>query len=204
MKYFSIDTETTGLDANKCQLLELAVVYDNGDLNTPPEDLPYFHAVFSWDIVVGNPYAVGMNAELLQKGRKGARQYKIEVADDMDQMFKFHNKRFPLPNKIANACEEDFLKWLCEVKEVEPKGIKRSTFAGKNVAAFDFNFVPWIRKYAIHRTMDPAMLYTKWTDDRPAGLAKCKERAGLGDSVAHTALEDALDVVRLIRLGIGS
>ena len=39
-------------------------------------------------------------------------------------------------------------------------------------------------------------------DERLPDSKTCYERAGLDDKVAHTAVEDALAVVRLVRMGI--
>jgi DNA polymerase III epsilon subunit-like protein len=50
-----------------------------------------------------------------------------------------------------------------------------------------------------HRTLDPAMLYTLYTDPEPPSMKTCMERAGFEGEVAHTALEDALMVIRLLR-----
>jgi hypothetical protein len=46
---------------------------------------------------------------------------------------------------------------------------------------------------------------TEWRpaeDDKLPDSKTCYERAGWDNKVAHTALEDALAVVRLVRLGI--
>ena len=45
---------------------------------------------------------------------------------------------------------------------------------------------------------------TEWlpTDDKLPNSKTCYERAGIGGKVAHTALEDALAVVQLIRAGV--
>ena len=53
-----------------------------------------------------------------------------------------------------------------------------------------------------HRTLDPAVLFWEANDEKLPDSKTCYERAGLDGKVAHTAVEDALAVVRLIRLGI--
>ena len=80
--------------------------------------------------------------------------------------------------------------------------------AGKNFASFDLQFLnqlPGFRKFIRfkHRFLDPAMLW--WDpdlDDGPPDTKTCMERAGLAGEVAHTAIEDALVVVKLIRAAI--
>ena len=54
-----------------------------------------------------------------------------------------------------------------------------------------------------HRTLDPAVLYWENRQDEKLPDSKtCYERAGLDNKVAHTAVEDALAVVRLVCAGL--
>jgi hypothetical protein len=77
--------------------------------------------------------------------------------------------------------------------------------AGKNFANFDQKFLEKLPNKFVkfrHRILDPAMLFTDpMLDDAPPSSALCLERAGFGGEVAHTALEDALMVVKLLRRG---
>jgi DNA polymerase III epsilon subunit-like protein len=82
------------------------------------------------------------------------------------------------------------------------------TAAGKNFASFDRQFLKRLPRFEQvvrlrHRTLDPAVLYWHPLEDEELPSSKtCYERAGLDNKVAHTAVEDALAVVRLVRLGI--
>jgi hypothetical protein len=83
------------------------------------------------------------------------------------------------------------------------------TAAGKNFAAFDLQFLnnkfdltgPRANQMKIHhRVIDPAMLYfDPTTDTELPNLQTCMDRAGIEDTVDHTGLDDALQVVKLLR-----
>ena len=53
MPYVSIDIETTGLDPETCQILEIGAVFDNWTL--PIRDLPTFHCYVVHKQIVGSP-----------------------------------------------------------------------------------------------------------------------------------------------------
>ena len=55
-----------------------------------------------------------------------------------------------------------------------------------------------------HRTLDPAVLFWEANDEKLPDSKTCYERAGLDNKVAHTAVEDAQAVVRLVRMGINN
>ena len=81
---------------------------------------------------------------------------------------------------------------------------KAVTPAGKNFASFDRQFLKRLPEFQNkvrlhHRTLDPAMLFWLAADERLPDSKTCYERAGMDPKVAHTALEDALAVVQLIR-----
>jgi hypothetical protein len=50
------------------------------------------------------------------------------------------------------------------------------------------------------RVLDPAQFYINWTKDiELPNLSTCKQRAGLDSNVSHNAIEDAWDVIMLLR-----
>lgn len=74
-------------------------------------------------------------------------------------------------------------------------------FAGKNFAGFD---KPWLiqrgfKLNAHHRTIDVGFHFAKPEDEYLPVLQDCLERAGIESKVTHNALEDALQVVELVR-----
>jgi DNA polymerase III epsilon subunit-like protein len=189
MPYVSIDLETTGLNPDYCQLLEIGAVYDDGFKFV--DELSVFHKyVYSPNgRYTGEPFALQMNAKILK------RLSSISGADKQ-------NKVCVRPDEVA----ECFRQWLIEACGWDGKTCL--TPAGKNFASFDKQFLDrlpgWTEKVKLnHRTLDPAMLWwNPLTDDRLPGSQECMDRAGLKGTVAHTAVEDAEVVVRLIRLAI--
>jgi hypothetical protein len=104
-------------------------------------------------------------------------------------------------------CREDellqqFAAWLTAIG-VNPMNV---IAAGKNFAKFDLQFIkrlPWyggLVKFH-HRIVDPTGYYILPTDVEPPNTQTCLKRAGLPEFVAHKAVDDALDVIRLQRHG---
>lgn len=181
MKYVSIDIETTGLDSARDQILEIGAIFDDGKIDL--WKLPRFHCYVHAKIMTGDPFALAMNAEIIKK-----------IANkDPDCM---ENRQIVgyFANWLTVSCGYDL-------------GSEKVVYAGKNVGSFDLPFLDnnidgWRGLPRHHRILDPAMLYLKADDKGPLSLADCLERAGIQKSVKHTALEDAEDVVRLIRHGV--
>ena len=77
--------------------------------------------------------------------------------------------------------------------------------AGKNFGTFDKLFLqelPWWQKLirTRQRVLDPAILMVDWKSDKSLpNLTQCKERAGVTGIVTHNALEDAWDVIEVLR-----
>ena len=101
------------------------------------------------------------------------------------------------PGEVADA----MAAWLGRCGWDLSTGI---TPAGKNFASFDRQFLKRLpdfeKKVRLHhRTLDPAMLFLAARRREAARQQDVLQRAGMGPKVAHTALEDALAVVQLIR-----
>jgi len=180
-QYLSIDIETTGLDPDTCQILEIGAVLD--DWQRPVDRLPVYHRLVVHPQYRGDAYALALNSKLLKR-----------LAGPQDSDFR-------APDQIA----DDFRRWL-QLQGWD--GDKSLTPAGKNFASFDKQFLKRLPGFEravplSHRTIDPAILF--WnpaTDDKLPDSKTCYERAGLDGKVAHTAVEDALAVVKLIRFSI--
>lgn len=181
MPYISIDIETTGLDPATCQILEIGAVWD--DWTRPLQDLPTYRRLVVHEQYRGDAYALVMNAELLRRLSGQREPWFLDeerVADDLAEWLK-------------TACGWD--------------GRTALTPAGKNFASFDRQFLKRLPRFEKvvrlhHRTLDPAILYWQFDDEKLPDSKTCYERAGMDGKVAHTAVEDALSVVRLIRWGI--
>ncbi len=197
MKYLSIDLETTGLDWENNQILEFGAVLEDSNKKLPIEELPKYHAFIKHpgNNISGNIFALNMNASIIEK-LKNEKLYKDkynyikidELADDFLAWLKIQG--FEIDEKIY----DDTTHYSTTI-----------TVAGKNFAGFDKNFlnnVPgFSKKIKIRsRVIDPAVLFVDWkNDDALPSLDECKQKAGIVGAVTHTAVEDAIDVIELLR-----
>lgn len=85
--------------------------------------------------------------------------------------------------------------------------LPKITAAGKNFASFDLPFILKTPKSNLieirHRSIDPGTLWMKPTDEKVPNTKECMCRAGIDGEVAHTAVEDAIVVIKLIRKKYG-
>lgn len=180
MKYVSIDLETSGLDPETCDIIEIGAVIDDLEVSRPIKGLPRFHAYVVKESYRGEPYALSMHPEIFKRIATRAEGYQ-----------------YLAPEEVGKA----FFEFLRE------NGLDGTiTAAGKNFASFDAKFLKKLPDFEEevkirHRVIDPAMLYWKPEEDGTIlpGTSLCMKRAGLKSVVAHTALEDAEVVVELIR-----
>jgi hypothetical protein len=184
--YISIDIETTGLNPVWCQILEIGAILD--DWRTPVEQLSRFHCYVVHREIRGEPFALAMNHEIL--GR-------------IAEQGKYPQFQFLQPQHVGVT----FAKWL-HTLNIDPHS--KVLAAGKNFAAFDLQFLNKLsesycpfKDYVTfkHRVIDPgSMFFDPVIDlDGPPDSKTCMARCGLGGDVAHTALEDAEAVIRMVR-----
>lgn len=189
--FVSIDIETTGLDPETCQIIEIGAVID--DWLEPLCNPPMFHCYVKQDMYRGEPYALSMHATIF---RRIATQEK--------------GFGYGYPGEVAKQLGT----WMRENGAYQPDTDNptreaRAVVAGKNFASFDDKFLRQLPHFDEHvkyhhRILDPAMLF--WdplTDTKPPGMKTCMKRAGLEGEVAHTALEDAIIVAKLIHVAVG-
>jgi oligoribonuclease (3'-5' exoribonuclease) len=180
MKYCSIDIETTGIDEETCDIIEIGVVLDDLKNPKPLDQLATYHTYVLPEGrgYVGEPFALSMHGEIFERISSLDPDYTYLEANEVGESLS------------------DFFADYFEYKILA---------AGKNFGSFDLQFLKklpefnnWVTFH--HRSLDPSMLYIDLAEDlEPPGLKKCLERAEIGE-IAHTALEDALDVVKLIRV----
>lgn len=178
MKYVSVDVETTGLDPERDQLLQLAMVVEDTSNIQPIEELPAFCAYVKHERVQGDAFALAMNARHLDfiSGRVTPSPYPVL----------------------------DFKQWLRGfVREAHfflDKHIGADTkavAAGKNFGSFDRNFLPpELRARFHHRCIDPGSVFIDWDKATPPSLDTL-----LGRPVEHDALADARAVIEVLRRG---
>lgn len=199
MKYLSIDLETTGLDADYSSILELAVIYDDGVSKI--EDLKRFHCLFHHTIISGDLFAFAMNAEILKEiAGISAPTTPVLMPSAAYQEFRLWYLNEVLG--VLTVPTQLFDKWNSTVA----KNPKMGSFnmAGKN-PNFDRKFLDEWSTFKKdfsprHRVVDPTIGFAKWDDDVLPNLELCKARAGFSNqTVTHRAMDDALDIVRLVR-----
>jgi oligoribonuclease (3'-5' exoribonuclease) len=178
MKYVSIDLETTGLDEEYCQIIEIGAVVDDTSYETPVDKLPTFHCYVVHPYYSGEPYALHMHADIFSKLHHRPEGWRYE----------------PITT-VAGA----FQLWIAKHFEDE-----KATIAGKNFMSFDMNFMKKLPNFDksqfAHRCIDPAMRFWQPSvDEKIPNLKTCMERAGIKGEVTHTALEDAFQVIKLLR-----
>jgi DNA polymerase III epsilon subunit-like protein len=181
----SLDIETTGLNPEYCQVLEIgAIIYDTTNPKSY-EESPKFHTYIRHFPIVGEPYALNLNNRIISM-----------MAD------KNKSDLFCSPEEAVDRLET-FLRKYQDVKDDDQLWI---TLAGKNVLSFDLQFLKRLPNFekkinVRHRALDPAILYfDPEKDDSLPGTEICKQRANLGNTVKHEALADAWDVIQLLEL----
>jgi oligoribonuclease (3'-5' exoribonuclease) len=189
----SCDIETTGLDPSWCQILEIGAVIDNLEDQLPIEKLPKFHCYVVHDKIIGEPYALSMHAEVLKRiAKRDPGYFYYDISEVAEIFYQWLSKHYP----------------GCEVGSIinRSQEIGKVNFAGKNFASFDLQFlekVPhwdaWVKYH--RRVLDPTIWHLKKGDISMPDTKECLMRAGIKREISHTALQDSMDVVELLRNG---
>ncbi len=131
--YVSIDIKTTGLDPVQDQILEFAAVAWTNEKGIAHQ--PSFHSVVDPGRIIGDPYALSMNAKLIERIRDG----EGKRLDDVMYNFRSWLTTFALGN------------------------IRRVTALGNNFASFDLQFLKratyWPKELFTYRNLDIGSLY---------------------------------------------
>jgi len=193
MKYISIDLETTGLDPENNNIIEFGAVLDNLKELKPLEELPRFHAYICMDEYKGQPYALSMHPDIFRRIAKREEGYN-----------------YLYPNTLGKAFLDFLTKHGYEQEVKKGKTIPRTVInvAGKNFGTFDLQFLNKQTNFSSSvkirsRILDPGILCLEPEDEVIPGLSECLKRIGVDKEVAHTTIEDSLDVIRVIRAKLG-
>jgi hypothetical protein len=224
MKYISIDIETTGLDPVNCQILSIGAVIEDTNNKLPLSDLPRFHGVISHENITGSVFAINLNKELIGAihNYREAKTQELKIECETSYGCKFYSEK-EIVEKLFQFCfrngiDPDYKKpdspignHTVSVDGIPYPAITSTlpktylTCAGKNFAGFDKKFLEllprWKQIFSIRsRVLDPAILFVDWqNDEHVPNLYECKQRAGIDGVVTHNAVEDAMDVVKLLR-----
>jgi hypothetical protein len=196
MIYLSLDIETTGLNPLTCDVLEIGALLEDTENPAGREKLPTFHKYLWRDVYRGEPYALAMNAHIFKK------ILELKKSEGVGGMYGEDHTLTDMTHMWGH-----FNQWILKHKSVFPEGSfendKRPTLtvAGKNVAGFDLPFLKnaFMPKFH-HRVIDPGMMYFDPRNDKVVpDLKECKKRAKLPEVVSHEAMDDAWDVIQLVR-----
>lgn len=194
MRFVSIDIETTGLDPDTCQVLEIGAVINDPGVRL--EKLPTFRFRIRREVYTGEPWALSMHRDLFKDLATKKR--------NTDSGFCTHHLN---DDWYGLGCEFQsyFAEWLL-MCDIDPT---KFVAAGKNFASFDAPFLKKLRTPGAklirwqHRILDPGSMYVRPDDSVIPDTDECCKRAGLysidipGDK--HTSIHDALVVIALIR-----
>jgi oligoribonuclease len=184
MKYLSLDIETTGLDWEKCQILQIAGIIEDTDKKLPRSECPQFNLFVKHNVYVGEAYALHLNGWILEKLHTG----------------NFLPGETMLQSEQVATCIYKF----CREYGLLDKHDSRIVAAGKNFSGFDKNFIKRLHLSEVldfhQRVLDPTTPYMNWKEDSvPPSLETCLLRAGIPKSITHKADDDAWDVIQVLR-----
>lgn len=183
MKICSIDLETTGLNPDIHDIVEFSLVIDDYAKWQPCDSLPFFQCYVEKEgSYVGDPMALSMHSKIFHK-----------LATKSGNIVSLRNLMYKLRNFLtAHGFEPD-------------KNDQIEIFvAGKNFAMFDLPFLQkhisdWAGIKINRRIIDVGSMYLDPFKETVPNLQQCLTAAKLHEEVSHSAYEDALQVLKLIR-----
>ena len=199
MKYISLDLETTGIDPENDQILEIGAIIEDSEKRLPLEECPKFHFIVEQESgrYSGTPFALSLNQRIFDV-LKGIPEHG-GLPDKHCPAFKYRAENRVIKSDTVSS---QFYFWLRE----NDMQHDRIVFAGKNFGPFDLQFLKKLKNWNqmvkhSSRILDPGLMYTNFkTDKVPPNMTECKKRAGIKNTVvSHHALEDAWDVIELLR-----
>ena len=160
--------------------MEVGAVFDDLLDQKPLDLLPRFHCYVRSNLLGGEPYALSMHPKILRR-----------IAEQEPGF------TYLWPGEVTR----EFKKFLLQHVPTAKDGVN---VAGKNFDGLDRLFLEKLPKFKEeiklrHRVIDPAILYWQPGDETLPGTELCYQRAGLEPVAAHTAIEDALGVIQLVR-----
>lgn len=204
MEYVSVDIETTGLDRENDQVIEIGAIIENTHNPLPFNEIPKFHAIVRHNRYTGTPIAINMNQRI------------FKILADREYLSDSDKIQYDIKYNIVKADEvaQHFYYWCVKHLQNKPKDFPHnpvtSNVAGKNYLDFDKRFLEklpeWNKYFSFQRrTLDPAILFTNFMEDtKLPDLSKCLQRAGIEDNVVtHEAVKDAWQVIQVLRTKYG-
>ncbi len=165
--YISIDIETTGTDPERHQILEIAAVYNHQEVDVM--SCPFFQAIVDPGEIVGDVFALNMNARIIER----------------------------LANGIGDSLERGMNGLMDWVEKIQRDfGVERFHLIGKNVGAFDLQFLKrtpgWHGDFFSYRHLEIGSIYS--TSEGISGQSELFDMRPTGAKIEgnpHEALYDA-------------
>jgi len=215
MKYVSIDIETSGLNHDMNHVLSIGAIIEDTNNKLPYEELPKFNAIVLQNNIQGSPRAITMNKEIISlmgEYLEGTDEVRGVLNNNSGYQFyeeenvikEFYTFLWCNGFSAMDSLSTHVNGKLMPIIDSKAKPITLNV-AGKNFGTFDKLFLqelPWWQKLirTRQRILDPAILCVDWVNDTSLpSLTTCKERMNVEGIVTHNALEDAWDVIELLR-----
>lgn len=188
-----MDIETSGIDPDQDQVLEIGFVVDDLLKEVP---LNWGRIVICHDRIYGDPYALQMNSELLIEIHNNGNKLSKYVHTYNDKIFT-HSVCYTKPDYAIGQLKQMIANLY---------GVNAINLAGKNLGSFDIPFLKQLDGFEFlkynRRIIDPSVFYLQEEDSVVPNLSQCLERANMKPTNLHSAVGDAFDVCRLIRHGM--
>ena len=187
MKLLSIDVKTTGLDPNRCSVLEVGAVVFNPDpllavdgvVNAKGRKWHTFRRLVRHTMIQGEPRVLAMNADILDEvsGRKTSH--------------------------VVQDCAPNVMHQLADFLTEHAEG--KYTIVGDAFDAFDVRFLEripgWdtrVKPLCERRTLDVGSLCFRPGDEKVVSLTECLRVLGIEDNVSPRALGGALQIATVV------
>lgn len=182
MIVYAMDIETTGLEPERDQILQVALIeYDTEeDQNKDINKLRSFNMFVKHDRITGSAFALAMNAWIL-KGIADKTLYPVIKASE-------------LVNALAN--------WF----QISQYQLEKRTFIGKNVNGFDYQFLKRLDRFnevvrPNYRFLDIGSMFFGQHSSSVPSLKDCAAFANYTYR-EHDALEDCRAVIACLRYAL--
>jgi len=199
MDYFSLDTETTGLNVDYVLPIEFCVLFETPNDQKTYEEIPKFKRYIKWPYYPFELSALKINANVMRilGNEEGTQDQQHLVVD--------HTELVP---QFCEFLESIGLKRESP-KPQQPLGYYYINVAGKNVY-WDLEITEklpgWKENIKVRKRLgDPSTLFVDWYKDKTfPNLSTCKERASIENiEIAHDSDLDAWDVIQVLRKKYG-
>lgn len=186
--YFSIDLETTGLDPKNHQILEIGIIYEDPMKQLSFEEIPKFRCLVEYENFIGSAFAINLNQRIFKE------IVELEKSGDKDHIL------WDINTAVDRAAR--FIDSNCVINRD-----RQIRITGKNFGSFDKNFLvknQFFNRLAnkvSHRYLDVgSMFFDPKTMDWIPSTEECYKLTGIDkEVVSHTAIDDAWDVIKIIR-----